>query len=113
MNRTTVALLAACMIGGATIAACQPNATTGAPVNPLTDDGTFVVGEQIQPGTYAVAPDSELAYWARCSDVACDAFSTTNPSVLSNNIPTGPEFIVIEPTDAAVQFRAVTLEGPK
>lgn len=111
MDRRTIVMLATCMIGGAAIAACQPAADSAS--SPLTDDGTYLVGEQIQPGTYAVSPDAETAYWARCSDVACDPFSSTNPSVILNEIPTGPSFLVIEPTDVAVQLRSVTLEGPK
>jgi len=112
MNRKTLVVIAVCAIGGASAAACQPEESNGG-TNPLTDDGTYLVGEQIQPGTYAITPDAETAYWARCSDVACDPFSPTNPSVLLNDIPTGPGFLVIEPTDVAVELRSVTLEGPQ
>lgn len=112
MDRKTVSMLLACVAGGAIIAACQP-AADAAP-NPLTDDGVWVVGEQIQPGTYAVKPDDDAfgAYWARCSAVACDPFSSTAPSVILNSMPTGPEFITIDPTDVAVELRGVTLDGP-
>lgn len=114
MNRNRIVVLGLSVIVGGLIVACDPNvdSVSDAP-NPLTDDGVYLVGTDIEPGTYAVKPDGDTAYWARCSAVDCNALSVDNPTVILNSIPTGPEFLVIDPTDVAVELRSVTLEGPK
>lgn len=111
MNRNRIVVLGLAAIVGGLVAACDAN--VGDVPNPLTDDGVYLVGTDIEPGTYAVKPDGDTAYWARCSAVDCNALSVDNPTVILNSIPAGPEFLVIDPTDVAVELRSVTLEGPK
>ena len=58
-------------------------------------DGTHIVGEDIEPGTYRIdAPQG--CYWARLSELVDD--SSTR---IDNGNATGQSFVVIDPTDKA------------
>lgn len=124
-----VVLLIAAVGGGnddATTAAPEPAASVEAPVeeytpptatmDPLTNNGTYLVGSEIEPGTYRVEPatgtfSSGIGYWARCADVSCSLQGTggVTGGILDNATVDGPSFLVIEPTDTAVQLQDVVL----
>jgi hypothetical protein len=61
----------------------------------IPGDGTFIVGEDIQPGTYETE-GSESCYWERLSGT-----SGTMDDVITNGLPTGPTTITISPSDEA------------
>lgn len=63
--------------------------------NTIPGDGTFIVGEDIQPGTYETE-GSEYCYWERLSGT-----SGTMDDVIANGVPTGPAIITISPSDEA------------
>lgn len=67
-------------------------------------DGTYVVGEEIQPGTYKTAgPDANsmvpLCYWARLSNLEGDL-----DSIIANDNIQGQTTIVIKASDKAIRF---------
>ncbi len=69
----------------------------------METDGTYRVGTDIVPGTYRSAgpsPSGESdCYWARLSSL--------NPShIISNNISSGPQAVMIQPSDAAFLTRS-------
>lgn len=63
--------------------------------NTIPGDGTFIVGEDIQPGTYETE-GSEYCYWERLSGT-----SGAMDDVIANGVPTGPAIITISPSDEA------------
>lgn len=63
--------------------------------NTIPGDGTFIVGEDIQPGTYETE-GSEYCYWERLSGT-----SGTMDDVIANGVPTGPAIVTISPSDEA------------
>lgn len=64
------------------------------PADTIDQDGTYVIGTELQPGTYHTSPAGEC-YWARLS-------STANESdIIANHIATGPTTVTIDKTDAA------------
>jgi len=80
-----------------------------APVAPLTTDdelagtyykGTFLVGSQIQPGTYSTQGPTtqDDGQWARLSTTTGDP-----TAVIAHGIVNGPTTVTILPTDAAFQ----------
>ena len=87
--------------------AVEPDPAPPAP--PKTDDelagmyykGTFLVGSQIQPGTYQTTGPTtqEDGRWARLSTTTGDP-----TAVIAYGIVNGPATITILPTDAAVEF---------
>lgn len=97
----------------------RPNTTKNSSedviVDPLVTDGTYLVGSEIQPGTYRVAPAenlfSEMGYWVRCADLACqvDMDGLDNTGLIANEIVDGPGFLVIEETDVAVELKGLVL----
>lgn len=79
-----------------------PVTVTAAPVpdepeSSFDGDGTFVVGEDIQPGTYRNAGSSGC-YWARLSGLS-GAFG----DIIANDIGDGPQVVQISPSDAAFE----------
>lgn len=66
--------------------------TTAAPAG--FGDGTYVVGEDIEPGRYS-APGGELCYWERLS-----GFGGTFDEIIANNISEGPATVEIAASDA-------------
>lgn len=72
--------------------AAAPSAPA-APAGPVTSfsDGTYVVGEDIQPGTYkTTGPANGMCYWARLKDTS-GSFS----SIIANGAPQGPATVTI------------------
>lgn len=85
----------------------QPRATrpaaNPAPAGPATSfggDGTYVVGDDITPGTYHSSgpSDSFECYWARLSDL-----NGGLESIIANHLGSGPSVMAVQPTDAAVE----------
>jgi hypothetical protein len=67
-------------------------------------DGVYLVGDDIPAGTYDGTVGGTIGYWAR--------LKTTDgsiSSIIENGIPRGPFVLTIEPADAAVELRGVTL----
>jgi hypothetical protein len=82
------------------------NAAAPAKVDPLTHDGTWFVGSEIQPGTYRTAKAADAAamgYWARCSDAACEV----GAGLIQNGM--APGLLEIAPTDYAVNLQGLVL----
>lgn len=57
-------------------------------------EGTYFVGQQLQPGTYSSTSNSDSCYWARLSD-----FSGTLDGIITNDFSAGPQMVTIELTD--------------
>jgi hypothetical protein len=70
-------------------------APAGGPKTSITTDGTFVVGTDIAPGTYASAgPVGDgTCYWKRMSNAASD-------NIIDNALSKKPQIVQIDPTDA-------------
>ncbi len=69
----------------------------------METDGTYRVGIDILPGTYhsgGPSPGGESdCYWARLSSL--------NPTdIITNNISTGPQVVMIQPSDTAFLTRS-------
>ncbi len=56
-------------------------------------DGTFVVGEDIQPGTYRTK-GGDLCYWARLKNLSGDF-----GAIIANNAGDGPQVVTISSSD--------------
>lgn len=63
--------------------------------NTIPGDGVFLVGEDIEPGTYA-SEGGTNCYWARLS-------STSGNDILANGLPGGPVTVTISESDAAFE----------
>jgi len=78
-----------------------------AEANTIPGDGLFVVGVDIQPGTYKSAgPSSDgfgSGYWARLSGT-----SGNFEEIITNAVPTGPTTVTIQATDVA--FETTTMQ---
>src|SRR5262245_290150 len=75
---------------------------TAAPA-PAAQDGTLIVGTDIQPGTYrsrGAASGDQNCYWARLRD-----FSGATGSVLDVGVGPGQAVVTIAPTDKGFQTR--------
>lgn len=59
----------------------------------ITEDGTYLVGTDIKPGTYK-APGSELCYWARLK---------TGGDIIDNHLGEGQAVVTIKKTDKAFE----------
>ncbi len=71
--------------------------STGSGVIP--GDGTFLVGEDIQPGTYQTDGGGEFGcYWARLADTSGEL-----ESIIANGNPQGPTTVTISASDAAFE----------
>lgn len=80
-----------------------PPALPEPPPGPATTiaEGVYVVGEDIEPGTYKTAGPSDrgtfgMCYWARLSDTSGDF-----DSIIANGSPQGPGTVTISPSDGA------------
>lgn len=83
-------------------------------LDPLTTNGTWLVGSEIQPGTYRVTPAEgmfAMPYWARCADFTCSMSGSGGVAgaILENSTVTGPSFITIAESDVAVELQDVIL----
>src|SRR5699024_664373 len=73
----------------------------------LPTSGILKVGEDIQPGEYAVTPVGESGgYWARLSCTTGDF-----DCILANDNVAGAGYLTVLPSDAAVRVRNVRLEA--
>jgi cell division protein FtsB len=70
-------------------------ATATLDANTFAGDGTFVVGTDIQPGTYRSSA-SPSCYWARLSGL-----DGSVDSIIANDNTDGPVVVTIAPTDKA------------
>jgi hypothetical protein len=68
--------------------------TTPPPTLPGFDDGTFLVGTDIQPGRY-ITTGVDLCYWARLKDA-----SGSLDGIIANDNASGQAIVDIAPTDA-------------
>ncbi|MGP3955198.1 hypothetical protein ACTWPT_04315 [Nonomuraea sp. 3N208] len=78
-----------------------PGGGTTAPVTNPASLRTFVVGKDIQPGTYRTAGPTTgftMCFWARMKSTSADL-----ADVITSGMPTGPDTVTIEPTDKAFQ----------
>lgn len=68
--------------------------------NTIPGNGVFLVGEQVQPGTYQTEGpgSSSFCYWARLSDV-----TGTFGDLIANDNVSGPTVVRILPTDVAFE----------
>lgn len=64
--------------------------------NPHFSDGTYIVGKDIQPGTYRTRKGSPSCYWERMADLTGGADST-----LANDNTDYPAVVTITATDKA------------
>ncbi len=101
-SKTTTA---AAVPAPATSAPAAPAATTPAaapaPAAPaavtIAGDGTYLVGSDVQPGTYkSPGGDGRPCYWARLKDASGNA-------IIANNFADGPSVVTIAKTDAAFE----------
>ncbi len=74
-----------------------PPQPTIATAKSIPGDGTFLVGSDVQPGTYRSKGGSPC-YWARLSDV-----SGAPDGILANNVGQGPAVVAIKKTDKAFE----------
>jgi hypothetical protein len=86
-----------------TIASGEPPDTGGAEAAgtaaPTFGDGTWVVGQDIEPGTYrSDVPAGDFCYWERLSGFGGDILE----DVITNDAVEGPQQVIVEiaPTDA-------------
>jgi hypothetical protein len=72
----------------------QPTPTPTTKTYPHFDDGTFVVGKDIQPGTYRTREASPGCYYARLS-----GFGGTFDEIIANNNTDAPAIVTIAASD--------------
>jgi hypothetical protein len=72
-----------------------PEPTAPPPTGPRTsfDDGQWVVGSDIESGTYHTE-GSDDCYWERLS-----GFGGSSEEIIANNLGSGPQTVTIAPTD--------------
>lgn len=69
------------------------------PDGTIPGDGTFVVGSEVQPGTYKTEGTQDFAcYYARLADTSGEP-----QSIIANKAPQGPSTVTIEDTDGAFE----------
>jgi hypothetical protein len=67
-------------------------------------EGTFIVGDEIQPGRYqAMTDENGLCYWARLKDDTGDF-----DSIIANNGTSGRASVTIKPSDGAFESSGCT-----
>ncbi|MCH8564613.1 hypothetical protein LTH96_02505 [Nesterenkonia sp. LB17] len=64
----------------------------------IPGSGTFLVGEEIQPGTYRTESTSGFCYWARLSGLSGEF-----DDIITNGLPEGQGFVTIAETDVAFE----------
>jgi hypothetical protein len=69
-------------------------------------DGTYLVGTDIESGTYRGEVVGETGYWARLN-----ATTGMASAIEANSVVRGPFVLTILPRDEAVELRGVTLTG--
>lgn len=96
---TNVVVTAAAFgLATAWVATADPAPTPPAPspANAMDHDGTYAVGTDIEPGTYASPGPAEgsRCYWKRIG-------GDDGATILDNALSSKPQLVEIEPTDAA------------
>jgi endonuclease YncB( thermonuclease family) len=88
-------------------AATPPQGVAQTPAAPAKTigDGTYVVGVDIQPGTYRTTGPAEDAVLKMCSWKRLKDTSGEFRSVIATNIAQGPTTVTIKPTDGAFESR--------
>ncbi|WCD89295.1 hypothetical protein KPP03845_105714 [Streptomyces xanthophaeus] len=76
-------------------------ASSGNPRDQFAGDGTFLVGQDLRPGTYRSAGPADRGalsqcYWARLSNTSGDL-----AAVVANGIAHGPAVVTVGPADKA------------
>ncbi|GAA4784300.1 hypothetical protein GCM10023200_17400 [Actinomycetospora chlora] len=89
-------------------ASAAPSAAAPAQVTPPSGpatsfgDGTHVVGEDIEPGTYRTAGPADggmgMCYWSRLRNTSGEL-----DGIIANGVPTGPSTVTIRSGDAAFE----------
>lgn len=76
--------------------------------DPLTSDGRYKVGTDIEPGVYEYTPrKSDMpGYFERCADIACEIGT---PGFIQNDLVFGPGYLEILPTDAYIELSRLDL----
>jgi hypothetical protein len=82
-----------------------PAPAPGAAPATTVGDGTYVVGVDIQPGTYRTTGPSEdaavkMCFWTRRKDTSGEF-----KSVIASNVAQGPTTVTIKPSDGAFESR--------
>ena len=84
------------VIARSTASTTTPATTTPAgPATTIRKDGTYMVGTQIEPGTWQ-ATGGSFCYWERMKDLT-GGFG----SILDNGLESGQQLVTILPTDKA------------
>jgi hypothetical protein len=68
----------------------------------IPGDGVWIVGVQVQPGTYKGVSEG-LGYWARLKDASGEF-----DAIIANENPEGPSVVEIAPTDAFFETSGVS-----
>lgn len=89
-------ILAACLFGSVLLAGGAASVTAQS-VPATFGDGTYIVGTNIQPGTYRASGGSGC-YWERES-----GFSGSLDDIIANDFASGPAVVTIAPGDAGFQ----------
>ena len=77
----------------------QPDRTSGG-----IGEGTFIVGDDMQPGRYQAAADQDgLCYWARLRDDTGEF-----DSIIANDGTSGRASVTIQPSDGAFESSGCT-----
>lgn len=66
-----------------------------AKANQFEGDGVYIVGQDVQPGTYKSA-GGDTCYWAR---------KTKNGEIIDNHLGAGPTVVVIKASDFSIEAR--------
>lgn len=83
----------------------SPSTTSPAPGPGGTyGDGVYLVGVDIQPGTYQGTVTGEVGYWARLRGT-----DGVVGSIIANALPRGPFVLTVIQSDKAVELRGVTI----
>lgn len=68
-------------------------------VNGPFEDGTFLVGEEVAPGTYRTDGSGGSCYWERLRNTSGEF-----EAIIANNAVSGPSTMTVSASDGAVRF---------
>jgi hypothetical protein len=78
-----------------------PRQRAADPSTVINGDGTYLVGKDIQPGTYGSNNDSSgWCYWERLSGLSGEL-----DDVIANQLSKGKQYVTIAPSDVAFHTR--------
>jgi hypothetical protein len=81
----------------------SPSVDEQAPDGSLAGSGTYLVGSDVEPGTYrstGAADEGGICYWARLKDADGDL-----DSIIANDVGAGSQIVTIKATDGAFSSR--------